>query len=65
MATFPSLGPIEENDVFIAGQGIYHTYRIPAIAVTKKGTVLALCEGRRYSADDASSVKTWAMQARP
>jgi sialidase-1 len=56
MMTFPFLGPIEENEIFTAGQGGYHTYRIPALVVSKEGTVLALCEGRKYSADDAGKI---------
>jgi sialidase-1 len=33
--------------------GGYHTYRIPALAVTGKGTILAFCEARKNSkADD-------------
>lgn len=51
----------------------YHTYRIPAIAVTKQGTVLAFCEGRRKHGGDAGDIdllgkrstdhgKTWSEQ---
>ncbi len=35
------------HDVFINGQNGYHTYRIPAMVVTNKGTVLVFCEGRK------------------
>ncbi len=38
--------------VFQAGQEGYHTYRIPALVVTTKGTMLAFCEGRKNSAAD-------------
>lgn len=38
---------LEQVDVFLSGKDGYHTYRIPALAVTKKGTVLAFCEGRK------------------
>lgn len=38
--------------VFVAGQGGYHTYRIPALAVTTQGTLLAFCEGRRHGRED-------------
>ena len=58
-------------DVFRAGEGGYHTYRIPALIVSAKGTLLAFCEGRRNSAADAGDIdvllrrsfdggKTWA-----
>jgi len=37
--------------VFAAGKGGYNTYRIPALIVTKKGTVLAFCEARASRSD--------------
>ncbi|NQU43504.1 exo-alpha-sialidase [bacterium] len=42
--------------LFIAGQDGYHTYRIPALAVTKVGTVLAFCEGRKHLASDTGEI---------
>lgn len=42
--------------VFVGGEGGYHTYRIPAMVVSKKGTVLAFCEGRRNSGADAGDI---------
>jgi sialidase-1 len=39
-------------DVFVSGTDDYHTYRIPAVIVSPKGTVLALCEGRKTSSSD-------------
>lgn len=42
--------------VFTSGQGGYHTYRIPALAVTPKGTLLAFCEGRKQAWDDAGDI---------
>lgn len=41
-----------ETDVFTAGSEGYHTYRIPALVVTKKGTLLAICEGRKTGRGD-------------
>ena len=38
------------------GTGGYHTYRIPALAVTNKGTVLAFCEGRKLSWNDSGDI---------
>jgi sialidase-1 len=35
-----------------AGVDGYHTYRIPALLVTSKGTVLAFCEGRKTRSSD-------------
>lgn len=41
-----------QTDVFTAGQEGYHTYRIPALVVTKQGTLLAICEGRKTGRGD-------------
>lgn len=43
-------------EVFRSGEGGYHTYRIPALAVTKKGTLLAFCEGRRQGGGDSGNI---------
>ncbi len=43
-------------DVFRSGEGGYHTYRIPALIVSSKGTLLAFCEGRLGSASDAGNI---------
>lgn len=42
----------EESTVFAAGQDHIHTYRIPALICTEKGTLLAFSEGRRTGAAD-------------
>ena len=44
------------TEVFIAGEGAYHTYRIPSVTVTPKGTLLAFAEGRRAGAGDAGDI---------
>ena len=44
-------GP-EQTDLFVGGQGRYHTIRIPALITTPKGTVLAFAEGRKDNAAD-------------
>lgn len=46
----------EKLDLFIGNREDYHTYRIPSLAVTTKGTVLAFCEGRKSGASDAGDV---------
>jgi sialidase-1 len=43
---------LAQTDVFTAGSEGYHTFRIPALVVTKKGTLLAICEGRKTGRDD-------------
>ncbi len=60
-------------DLFIAGTEGYHTYRIPALLATQKGTLLAFCEGRKASRSDSGDIdllvkrsadggKTWSRQ---
>jgi len=41
-----------QTDVFTAGADGYHTYRIPALVVTQRGTLLATCEGRKTGRGD-------------
>src|SRR5262249_3589051 len=45
-------------DLFTAGTGGYHTYRIPALLATPKGTVLAFCEGRKKGRGDSGQIAT-------
>lgn len=42
--------------LFSAGEGGYHTYRIPSIVTTAKGTLLAFCEGRKEGRHDAGNI---------
>ena len=52
-ALLPGADPaLTSVDVFTAGQDGYHTYRIPAIVQSAKGTLLAFCEGRRNNQRD-------------
>ena len=46
----------EESVVFAAGEDGYHTYRIPALLATPKGTLLAFCEGRRLGRGDSGDI---------
>ncbi len=52
-----SLGAAEPqfSDVFVAGKDGYKSIRIPAVLVTKAGTVLAFAEGRAAHADQANN----------
>jgi len=67
----PEISSGIERQVFISGRGGYDTYRIPAMVVTNKGTILAFCEGRKNSSSDTGDIdlllrrstdngKTWA-----
>ncbi len=42
--------------IFQKGMQGYHTYRIPALAKTGKGTILAFCEGRKSSGSDTGDI---------
>jgi len=46
--------PPEKSVLFERGRGGYNNYRIPSLIVTKKGTLLAFCEGRE--AGDAADI---------
>ncbi len=50
-----SSDPMGEK-LFVSGQDGYHTYRIPSVVVTMKGTILAACEGRKDSRSDSGDI---------
>src|SRR5262245_18636527 len=45
-----------EQLLFAAGKDGYHTFRIPVLTVTPRGSVLAICEGRKNSTGDHGDV---------
>ncbi len=47
---------LEKINVFSQNSDGYHTFRIPSLLTTPQGAVLALCEGRRQSANDFGDV---------
>ena len=64
---------IPPTPLFVAGEDGYHTYRIPALLSTPKGTLLAFCEGRKTRSSDDGDIdllvkrssdggKTWSEQ---
>ena len=48
---------LDQTDVFPAGMNGITLYRIPGIAVTTKGTVLAYCEARKNSKSDWGEIE--------
>jgi sialidase-1 len=46
----------EQVTVWRAGIDGYHTYRIPALLATRRGTLLAFCEGRKHSRQDWGNI---------
>ena len=73
LACLVSLARAAETAVFVSGKDGYHTYRIPSLLVTKAGSLLAFCEGRKGGRGDAGNIdllmkrstdggKTWSAQ---
>jgi sialidase-1 len=51
-----SPAPPFQAEVFVSGTEGYHTFRIPAIVTTAKGTLLAFCEGRKSGGGDSGNI---------
>ena len=47
---------VARSDVFVSGQDGYKAFRIPSLVVTRKGTILAICEGRKRSFSDQGNI---------
>lgn len=65
---------VVQGPLFVSGEDGYDTYRIPALAVTNGGVVLAFCEGRNDGRGDTGDIdmllkrstdngKTWSAQS--
>jgi sialidase-1 len=52
----PAAAELTQSTLFAAGKDGYHTYRIPALITTTKGTLLAFCEGRKAGRSDAGNI---------
>jgi sialidase-1 len=46
----------EQTDVFVGGADNYHTYRLPVILASPRGTILVFCDGRRFGAGDLGKI---------
>jgi sialidase-1 len=66
--------PPQQRPVYVSGENGYHTYRIPALAISTSGTLLGFCEGRKNSRSDSGDIdlllkrsmdrgKTWTPQS--
>jgi sialidase-1 len=47
---------LEQSPIFVSGTEEYHTYRIPSLIVSGKGTLLAFCEGRKEAGGDSGNI---------
>ena len=54
----PWFGPRPDRGtpVFTSGRDGYHSFRIPSLIVSKQGTLLAFCEGRKNSRSDTGDI---------
>ncbi len=51
-----ALATDRQQDLFVAGQAGYDTYRIPALIAGASGVLLAFCEARRHSSSDTGDI---------
>jgi len=56
MASVPAEGGLKQTDLFVSGRDGYKAYRIPALVVSNKGTILAICEARKNSFSDKGDI---------
>ena len=56
MGQNPKSAAPEETILFEKGDDGYHTYRIPSLITTPKGTLLAFCEGRKGGGGDTGNI---------
>jgi len=47
---------VSQEDLFLAGENGYHTYRIPSLLRAADGSLLAFCEGRKVGRSDSGDI---------
>ncbi|MCK5861749.1 MAG: exo-alpha-sialidase [Candidatus Hydrogenedentes bacterium] len=55
-AVLPANAVLTQQPLYASGEGGYSSYRIPSLLVTKTGTVLAFCEGRKEGMSDTGNI---------
>ncbi|MBN2270861.1 MAG: exo-alpha-sialidase [Sedimentisphaerales bacterium] len=56
LTTISMNGEPQQTDLFVSGQDGYKAYRIPALVVSNKGTIMAICEARKNSFSDKGDI---------
>lgn len=56
LASLPAAQVHDHATLFTGNTGGYHSYRIPSLARTSNGTIIAVCEGRKDSASDWGNI---------
>lgn len=49
-------GELRLQELWVSGTDGYHTFRIPSLVVTPRGTLVAICEGRKLSHHDVGLI---------
>lgn len=52
----PPPEPPFQTDVFVSGQGGYHSYRIPSLVTATNGALLLFCEARKVDRNDDGDI---------
>ena len=46
----------EQTRLFVSGKDGYHSYRIPTLVASNRGTILGFCEGRKSNRSDSGDI---------
>jgi sialidase-1 len=64
LCLFAAMVSAGAGDVWVAGEGGYQSYRIPAVVRTGRGTLLAFCEGRKGGSKDWGDIDVLVKRSR-